>query len=79
MLACMSNRKLTDDELRELGRAWFAEVRQKSSREDAPSVSAAVGRGLWTAGFGKVLTKGIDAALGGDGSASCDEPFTSES
>jgi hypothetical protein len=71
----MTARKLTDRELSELGRNWFAEVREQSALEDSPSMVAAVGRGLWSAGFDKVLRKGLDAALSGDGSAVADEPF----
>ena len=75
MLVSMDKRKLTDQELSELGRNWFADVREKSALEDSSSMVAAVGRGLWAAGFDKVLRKGLDAAFSGDGSAVADEPF----
>jgi hypothetical protein len=66
----MGNRKLTDDELRDLARTWFAEVRQDGQTGERSNVATlALKKGLRTYGsfFSGSWSGGSDCSDDGGG------------
>ena len=68
----MSAPNLTDEELRQLGKSWFAEAQEQSERESAEFAAWNKGRNKFLQAVGGLLPVGNSGDSGGDGGSGGD-------